>query len=100
MKTIFLTAAILLSLSANAITVVAGNEVVISICQEKDYKKVETNQVPADILKQASSRYSGYALTEAYASEDGEYKLVLSKDGKTVKAYFKSTGEFIKEEAK
>lgn len=100
MKTIFLTTAILLSLSANAVTAVASNQVVISLYQEKEYKKVETNQVPADILKQASSRYSGYALTEAYASENGEYKLILSKDAKTVKAYYKSTGEFIKEEAK
>lgn len=99
MKNVFLTTAFILSLSANAALSVVNIPVAIIKVQEKEYKKVETNQVPADILKQASSRYSGYALNEAYSSEDGEYKLVLSKDGKTIKAYYKSTGEFIKEEA-
>lgn len=99
MKNLFLTAAIVLSLSVNAAVFVKG-EVMVVVHQEKEYKKVETTQVPADILKNASTRYSGFALDEAYVAGDGEYKLVLSKDGKLVKAYFKSTGEFIKEEAK
>lgn len=66
--------------------------------QQKEYKKIEDVEVPADILKAASAKYSGYALTEAYMAEDGEYKLILSKDSKPVAAYFKATGEFIKEE--
>ena len=76
-----------------------GNRVGCFQEQEKEYSKLASTQVPADILKTASSRYSGYALNEAYVSEDKEYKLVLSKSGKLLKAYFKSTGEFIKEEA-
>lgn len=65
---------------------------------QKEYKKIEDVEVPADILKAASAKYSGYALTEAYMAEDGEYKLILSKHSKPVAVYFKATGEFIKEE--
>lgn len=65
--------------------------------QEKEFKKVETTQIPAEILKQASTKYSGYSLKGAQASEDGEYKLVLFKDGKSITAHYKSTGEFVKE---
>lgn len=68
------------------------------IVQEKEYKKVDAVQVPIDILKAVSAKYSGYALNEAYASEDGEYKLVLAKDGKKLTAYYKATGEFIKDD--
>lgn len=100
MKNLFLAAAIVLSFSVNAATVIMKGEVMVLVHQEKEYKKIETTQVPADILKNASTRYTGFALDEAYASQDGEYKLILSKDGKIVKAYFKNTGEFIKEEAK
>ena len=100
MKNVFLTVALVICLSANAGSAIGSSEIISSMCQEKEYKKVETTQVPADILKNASSRYSGFALNEAYSAEDGEYKLVLSKDGKTLKAYYKSNGEFVKEEAK
>jgi hypothetical protein len=100
MKKFFLTAALVSCLWVSGASVIDGSDKVASVFQEKEYKKVETNEVPANILKNASTRYSGYALNEAYVSEDGEYKLVVSKDRKTVKAYYKSTGEFIKEEAK
>lgn len=68
--------------------------------QEKEYKKIEDVDVPADVLKAASARYSGYALTEAYMAEDGQFKLILAKDNKPVVAYYKATGEFIKDETK
>jgi hypothetical protein len=100
MKNLFLATALVLSLSANADSTIGKSDITVLEYQEKEYKKVETTQVPADILKNASTRYSGYALNEAFASEDGEYRLILTKDGKIVKAYYKSTGEFIKEEAK
>ena len=71
--------------------------------QEKGFKKIEDVDVPADILKAASAKYSGYSLTQAYRSEDGEsgdgeFKLILAKDRRVVNAYYKATGEFIKEE--
>lgn len=100
MKNLFLAATLVLALSVNASgRKVLDNKVIITLDQEKEYKKIETSQVPAEVLKQAGTKYAGYALTEAHVAGDGEYKLVLSKDGKSLKAYFKGTGEFVKEEA-
>jgi uncharacterized lipoprotein YajG len=66
--------------------------------QDKQYNKVTQAQIPADVIKPAVAKYEGYALVEALvASDNSEYKLVLTKDGKDVTAYFKSNGEFIKE---
>lgn len=99
MKNLFLTVAFIFALKASASSVKLINqaETVIKADQEKEFKKVETTQIPAEILKQASTKYSGYSLKGAQASEDGEYKLVLYKDGKSVTAHYKSTGEFVKE---
>src|SRR5688572_787463 len=77
MKNLFLATALVLSLSANAASTIGKSNITVLAYQEKEYKKVETTQVPADILKSASTRYSGFALSEASASEDGEYRLVL-----------------------
>lgn len=100
MRNLFLATTLVLALSVNASNhKIVNNETVISFDQEKEYKKVETSQVSAEVLKQAGAKYAGYALTEAHVAADGEYKLVLSKDGKSLKAYFKGTGEFVKEEA-
>lgn len=67
--------------------------------QDKDYAKVTQNQIAPAVLKEAVAKYKDYALVEALAATDGsEYKLVLTKDGKDVAAYYKSNGEFIKEE--
>jgi hypothetical protein len=65
--------------------------------QEKQYKKIENTQVPIDVLRQASFKYTGFALNKAYSSGEGEYKLMLKKQNKFVNAIFKSNGEFIKE---
>ena len=101
MRKLLVIFAIVLSYTAQPMQSTAKHNIVFTSFQEqeKEYNKLESTQVPADILKTASSRYSGYALNEAYVSEDKEYKLVLSKSGKSLRAYFKSTGEFIKEEA-
>lgn len=100
MRNVFLVGALVFILSANASNnTVIIDKVVSTLEQEKEFKKVETIQVPVEVLKQVSTKYSGYALKEAYSSEDGEFKLVLAKENKTVKTYYKRTGEFIKEEA-
>lgn len=97
MKKIFLLAVITLGfgINANADTNKVSTE--ISITQEKEYKAIEPSAIPADVLKNVSSKYGGYTLKEAHVAADGEYKLVLSKDDKTVTAFFSTTGEFIKE---
>lgn len=98
MKKILLVTAITLGLGINANATTEKNiSTEINILQEKTYSPIEASAIPADALKNISAKYGGYTLKEAHASADGEYKLVLSKDGKTVTAYFTSTGEFIKE---
>lgn len=98
MKNILLAAIFILTLTANA-SVVQTNDYksILRIDQEKEFKKIETTQIPAEVLKQASTKYSGFALKGAQASDDGEYKLILFKEGKSITAHYKSTGEFIKE---
>ena len=71
-----------------------------TVSQEKEFNKVSQAQIPADVIKPAVAKYEGYALVEALVAKDNsEYKLVLTKDGKDITAYFKSNGEFIKEVA-
>lgn len=80
-------------MNATTATAPAGTD------QDKDYTKVQQNQIAPAVLKEAVAKYKDYALVEALAATDGsEYKLVLTKDGKDVAAYYKSNGEFIKEE--
>jgi hypothetical protein len=65
----------------------------------KEYNKVTQNQIAAAVLKKAVAKYKDYALVEALAAADGsDYKLVLTKDGKDIAAYYKPNGDFIKEE--
>lgn len=99
MKNVFLAAALMLALATNAATVNALNHNnAITLRQEKEYKKIEQSQIPADVIKPAVTKYQGYSLVEALVAEDNsEYKLVLTKDGKDVTAFYKSNGEFIKE---
>jgi len=102
MKKIFLLAAIALGFGINAEASQTKNtnkntNTEISVTQEKEYKPVEPSAIPADVLKKISAKYGGYTLKEAHVAADGEYKLVVSKDEKTVTAYFSSTGEFVKE---
>lgn len=65
----------------------------------KEYNKVTQNQIAPAVLKKAVAKYKDYSLVEALAATDGtQYKLVLTKDGKDIAAYYKPNGDFIKEE--
>lgn len=97
MKKIFLLAIVALGFGINANANTLENTKEISILQEKQYNPIEPSAIPADVLKNISAKYGGFTLKEAHVAADGEYKLVVSKDEKTVTAYFSSTGEFIKE---
>lgn len=72
------------------------NEVVLQ-GQEKEYAKIDTSDVPVDVLRSISAKYSGYSLDEAYLSDDVEYKVVLTKEKTKITAIYKATGEFVKE---
>lgn len=97
MKKIFLLAVFALGFGINAQASQIENTNSISILQEKQYKSIEPSSIPADVLKNISTKYGGFTIREAHVASDGEYKLILSKDEKTVTAYFSSTGEFVKE---
>lgn len=99
MKNLFLTAALVIALSFNASanTVTESTTTNTTIHQEKEYKKIEASEISQDALKVIGAKYSGYSLEEAYVAADGEYKLVLSKDGQKVTALFTAAGEFVKE---
>lgn len=109
MKNLFLAAALVLGLAASAQTAPttqtttptpASVQTVPSQDQEKEYAKVTQSEIAPEVLKQAVAKYKGYQLVEALKAEDGsDYKLVLTKDGKDIAAFYKANGEFIKEVA-
>ena len=97
MKNLFLTAALVIALSFNASANTVTETTTTTIHQEKEYKKIQASEISQDALKVIGAKYSGYSLEEAYVAADGEYKLVLSKDGQKVTALFTAAGEFVKE---
>lgn len=64
--------------------------------QEKQYKKIDVSAVNKTALEKIKKGYGTYVIKEAYKADDGEYKLVLSKDGVDLTATFTSAGELIK----
>lgn len=119
MKNLFLAAALVLGLAVNAqtpatpvpvttqttpstapATAAQVTTTTASQDQDKAFAKVQQAEIAPAVLKEAVAKYQGYSLVEALKAEDGsEYKLVLTKDGKDVAAYYKNNGEFIKEVA-
>ncbi|MFP9113520.1 hypothetical protein ACLI1A_06235 [Flavobacterium sp. RHBU_3] len=66
------------------------------IFQEKEYKKIKVSDVSADALQKIKKQYGNYTIKEAYKADDGEYKLVLTKDGVDLTATFTPAGDLIK----
>ena len=111
MKNLFLAAALVLGLAASAQTAPTTQTTTTTPApasvqaapvpnQDKEYAKVTQSEIAPEVLKQAVAKYKGYQLVEALKAEDGSnYKLVLTKDGKDIAAFYKANGEFIKEVA-
>lgn len=101
MKNLFLSAALVFAIAANAATLnTIETNTTVSVYQEKEYKKITQDEIVQPVLKSAVEKYKDYALLEAFVAADGtDYKLVLTKDNKDVAVYYKSNGEFLKEEA-
>lgn len=95
MRKLVLTLATIAGLTASVITY-EDVTTVISVFQEKQYKKIDVTSIPKDTLDKIKKDYGNYTVKEAYKAEDGEYKLVLSKDGVDLTATFTSTGSLIK----
>ncbi|MEL1244646.1 hypothetical protein AAEO56_10265 [Flavobacterium sp. DGU11] len=82
-------------LTASVITT-ADAATIISVFQEKQYKKIDVAAVPKDTLDKIKKDYGNYTIKEAYKAEDGEYKLVLTKDGVDLTGTFTASGDLIK----
>jgi len=95
MRKLFLALAIMAGLSATA-AVTIKNNTVISMRQEKQYKKIEVSQVSKEALEKIKKSYGSYTIKEAHKADDGEYKLVLTKDGVDNTATFTPAGDLIK----
>lgn len=66
------------------------------ILQEKEYKKIKTEDVSKEALLNIKAKYGDYQISEAAVSGDGEYKLTLKKDNALLIATFTSVGDLIK----
>lgn len=95
MKKLFLILVSIAGFSATASTII-HNTLTISAYQEKQYKKIEVSQVAKEALDKIKKSYGSYVIKEAYKADDGEYKLVLSKDGIDTTATFTAAGDMIK----
>ncbi|ALM50341.1 hypothetical protein AMR72_16505 [Flavobacterium psychrophilum] len=95
MKNLFLALAVMAGVSATAAVTIENNEVV-SVYQEKQYKKIEVSQVSKEALDKIKKSYGTYTIKEAHKADDGEYKLVLTKDGVDTTATFTAAGDLIK----
>jgi hypothetical protein len=67
-----------------------------AVLQEKQYKKIEVSQVSQEAMDKIKKGYGQYTVKEAYRADDGEYKLVLTKEGVDLTATFTSGGDLIK----
>lgn len=95
MKKLFLALAVIAGVSANAAVTVQSNTI-LSIFQEKQYKKIDVSQVSKEALDKIKKSYGTYTIKEAHKADDGEYKLVLTKDGVDTTATFTVAGDLIK----
>ncbi|MCO6146546.1 hypothetical protein [Flavobacterium sp. NRK1] len=95
MKKLFLALAVVAGLSSTA-AIRTQNSHTISFYQEKQYKKIEVSQVSKEALEKIKKGYGSYTIKEAYRADDGEYKLVLTKDGIDTTATFTAAGDLIK----
>jgi len=95
MKKLFFAVAVLIGISATA-SITVDNKLEISVLQEKQYKKIDVSQVAKEALDKIKKGYGSYTIKEAYRADDGEYKLVLAKDGIDTTATFTAAGDLIK----
>lgn len=83
-------------LSAAATVTLTQNLFDTNVYQEKQYKKIDVSEVSKDVLAKIKKDYGNYTIKEAHKAEDGDYKLILTKDGIDTTVTCTSTGEIIK----
>lgn len=93
MKKLFLVLALMgMCTSATGFATVTN----VVIVQEKQYKKIDVNTIPKETISRIKQSYGNYIIKEAYRADDGEYKLVLTKDGTELTATFTADGNLIR----
>ena len=96
MKKLFLALAVMAGFAATATVIVPTGNTAYCMHQEKQYTKIEVSKVAREALEKIKKGYGNYKIKEAYVAADGEYKLVLSKDGTDTTATFTPAGDLIK----
>lgn len=94
MKKLIFSLITIFMLSASTTSAAICSEI-ISI-QEKQYKKINVADIPKEVLDKIKKQYGNYTIKEAHKADDGEYKLILSKDGVDNTATFTASGDLIK----
>ncbi|SCY34041.1 hypothetical protein [Flavobacterium caeni] len=102
MRKLFLVPALVLgfTIAANAqeVTTAKAKTTEKTVAKDqKEYKEIDPVSVNNDALKTVLTKYKGHSIQEAFRAEDGDYKLVLSKDKKNKTVYIAKTGKIIKE---
>lgn len=95
MRKLIITAILLAGFTATAGISVSPDKG-IAVFQEKQYKKIEVSQVSKEAMDNINRNYGAYTIKEAYRADDGEYKLVLTKEGVDLTATFTKEGNLIK----
>lgn len=86
------------SLTANAQEVKTETKTETTVVKDqKDYKEIDPVSVNNEALKTVLTKFKGHTIQEAFKAQDGEYKLVLTKDKKNRTVYIAKSGKLIKE---
>ena len=96
MRTLCIALAAMATFASASATTTANNTTEHNIFQEKQYTKIDVSKVSKEALDKIKKGYGNYTIKEAWVAADGEYKLILTKDGTDLTATFTSGGDLIK----
>ena len=96
MRKLFFTLALIAGFAVTAAVTTQKNALQYTVTQEKQYTKIDVSKVSKEALEKIKKGYGNYTIKEAYVAADGEYKLILTKDGTDLTATFTSAGDLIK----
>ena len=96
MRKLFFTLALIAGFAVTAAVPTQKNALQYTVTQEKQYTKIDVSKVSKEALEKIKKGYGNYTIKEAYVAADGEYKLILTKDGTDLTATFTSAGDLIK----
>jgi len=96
MKILRIAIASMATFAATAATAPLDSKIEFRIFQEKQYTKIDVSKVSKEALDNIKKGYGNYTIKEAYVAADGEYKLVLTKEGTDLTATFTPAGDLIK----